>query len=107
VAGEEFHGLPAHFYATVPPLNADIKPLDAVERFFASTKASIQHGGNGAFYSPSRDIVQMPDLQTFRDGESFYAVLAHEMTHNADTRIMLRRTSRVPESGAFRRGSSA
>jgi antirestriction protein ArdC len=23
----------------------------------------------------------MPDLPTFRDGESFYAVLAHEMTH--------------------------
>jgi antirestriction protein ArdC len=23
----------------------------------------------------------MPDLPTFRDGESFYAVPAHEMTH--------------------------
>jgi len=26
-------------------------------------------------------IVQMPDLQTFRDAESYYAVLAHETTH--------------------------
>jgi antirestriction protein ArdC len=78
---EQIDGLPAHFSATVPPLNSDIKPLDTVERFFASTKASIQHGGSSAFYSPSRDIVQMPELQTFRDRESYYAVLAHETTH--------------------------
>ena len=66
---EQVDGLPAHFYATVAPLNADIKPLDAVERFFASTAITIRHGGNRAFYSPGRDIVQMPELKTFRDAE--------------------------------------
>ena len=40
-----------------------------------------QDGGNRAFYSPDRDIVQMPKLEAFRDGESYYATLAHEMTH--------------------------
>ena len=50
---EQIDGLPAHFYATVTPLNSDITPLDAVERFFASTKITIQHGGSSAFYSPS------------------------------------------------------
>jgi antirestriction protein ArdC len=78
---EQIDGLPGHFYATVPPLNTAIHRLDTVESFFASTKASIQHGGNRAFYSPDRDIVQMPELQSFRDGESYYATLAHEMTH--------------------------
>ena len=78
---EQIDGLPAHFYATVPPLNNDIARLEFAERFFASTKATIQHGGNRAFYSPDRDIVQMPELQTFRDAESYYATLAHEMTH--------------------------
>ena len=34
---EQIDGLPAHFYATVTPLHSDITPLDAVERFFAST----------------------------------------------------------------------
>jgi antirestriction protein ArdC len=34
---EQVDGLPAHFYATVEPVNSDIKPLDAVERFFANT----------------------------------------------------------------------
>ena len=78
---EQVDGLPGHFYATVPPLNTTINRLDPVETFFASTKASIQHGGNRAFYSPDRDLVQMPELQAFRDGESYYATLAHEMTH--------------------------
>jgi antirestriction protein ArdC len=78
---EQVDGLPGHFYATVPPLNTAINRLDTVEGFFASTKASIQHDGNRAFYSPDRDIVQMPELQTFQDGESYYATLAHEMTH--------------------------
>jgi Resolvase, N terminal domain len=50
---EQTDGLPAHFYATVPPLNSVIERLDSVEGFFASTKASIQHGGSSAFYSPT------------------------------------------------------
>ena len=65
----------------MPPLNKDIDRLESVEGFFASTRASIQHGGSSGFYSPGRDIVQMPELPTFRDRESYYATLAHEMTH--------------------------
>jgi antirestriction protein ArdC len=78
---EQVDNLPGHFYATVPPLNTTINRLDPVESFFASTRATIQHGGNRAFFSYDRDLVQMPELQTFRDGESYYATLAHEMTH--------------------------
>jgi hypothetical protein len=43
---EQIDGLPGHFYATQPPLNAAINRLDAVESFFANTRATIQHGGN-------------------------------------------------------------
>jgi antirestriction protein ArdC len=78
---EQIDNLPGHFYATMPPLNTAINRLDCVERFIANTKATIQHGGDRAFYSPGRDLVQMPELQTFRDGESYYATLTHEMTH--------------------------
>jgi antirestriction protein ArdC len=51
--------------------------------------------------------VQMPPLECFRDAESYYATLAHETTHNADFRIMPRRTLRGPESASLRRGCSA
>ena len=78
---EQIDGLPAHFYATLPPLNNEIARLESAERFFASTRATIQHGGARAFYSYDRDIMQMPELQAFRDAESYYATLAHEATH--------------------------
>jgi len=78
---EQINGLPAHFYAILPPLNNEIARLESAERFFASTRATIQHGGARAFYSYDRDIVQMPELQAFRDAESYYATLAHEATH--------------------------
>ena len=51
------------------------------EAFFAATGATIQHGGNRAFYAPSRDLVQMPPRESFRDPESYAATLAHELTH--------------------------
>ena len=34
-----------------------------------------------AYYSVSTDHVQMPPFESFRDAESYYAALAHEMTH--------------------------
>ena len=78
---EQVEGLPSHFYATIAPTNNDIEKLDTVEQFFAATNAAIQHGGSQAFYSPSKDMVQMPEFMSFRDSESYYATLAHEMTH--------------------------
>jgi antirestriction protein ArdC len=78
---EQIDGLPGHFYATGPKVNNDVTRLDAAERFFAATGAAIRHGGGQAFYGPGRDIVQMPEMHTFRDRESYYATLAHEMTH--------------------------
>ena len=86
---EQIDGLPAHFYATVQPINNAIERLDSVERFFENTKVTIRHGGNRAFYSPSLDFVQMPELASFRDAESYYATRAHEMIHwtRAETRL--------------------
>jgi antirestriction protein ArdC len=85
---EQIDGLPGHFYAAVPPLNNEIERLDAAEAFFANTNITIRHGGNRAFYSVDRDIVQMPEFQSFRDGESYYATLGHECCHNAVSWIM-------------------
>src|SRR6202044_12757 len=38
-------------------------------------------GGNQAFYSPSTDHIQMPPFGAFKEGVSYYSVLAHEHTH--------------------------
>lgn len=45
------------------------------------TGATIYHGGNAAFYAPSRDVVQLPPFEAFKDKESYYATALHELTH--------------------------
>jgi len=55
--------------------------IEQAEAFFKAIGSDLRHGGNQAFYSPSGDYVQMPPFQVFRDGLSYYSVLAHEHTH--------------------------
>jgi antirestriction protein ArdC len=79
---QQIDSLPEHFNARTEPQHSQpIETIEQAERFFSSTKADIRHGGNQAFYSPDRDSVQMPEIQAFRNSESYYATLAHEMTH--------------------------
>ena len=78
---EQVEGLPAHFYATPEPANNEIERTESIDQFFTATGATIKHGVSQAFYSTSQDVVQIPDFPTFRDAESYYATLSHEMTH--------------------------
>lgn len=79
---EQIEGLPVHYYAKPEqPATAEEERNDALERFFRQTGAAIRHGGDRAYYSITGDYVQMPPFPAFRDAESYYATLAHEMTH--------------------------
>jgi antirestriction protein ArdC len=78
---EQVEGLPEHFYAQPAnplPLSDRIASADA---FVAATKAELHHGGNMAFYAPGPDRIQLPAFEAFRDAESYYATLLHELTH--------------------------
>ncbi len=55
--------------------------IENAERFFSNLGATIRHGGNRAFYSPTHDFIQMPTFGQFDDPQSYYAVLSHEATH--------------------------
>lgn len=78
---EQIDGLPQHFYAPAASPLDTVARIEAADQFFDRTKAEIRHGGNEAFYRPTTDHVQMPPLVSFHDVESYYATLAHEMTH--------------------------
>lgn len=78
---EQIDGLPAHFYATATPPAAAPERIASAEAFAAGTGAKISHGGNRAFYAAAPDYVQMPPFECFRDAESYYATLLHELTH--------------------------
>jgi len=79
---EQIDALPALYTAGQTPLTLDpVARIASAEAFFAATRATIRHGGNRAYYAVEPDYVQMPPFESFRDAESYYATLAHEVTH--------------------------
>ncbi|MFW8637480.1 ArdC family protein [Cribrihabitans pelagius] len=78
---EQIEGLPEHYYAKPSAVIDPAQRIGHADEFFAATTADIRHGGSKAYYSNGSDHVQIPDFQAFRDPESYYATLAHEMTH--------------------------
>lgn len=78
---EQVEGLPAHYYAVAEPRLDPVQRIERADAFFAATRADIRHGGSMAYYSAADDHVQMPPFESFRDAESYYATLAHEITH--------------------------
>ncbi|HEY8949445.1 MAG TPA: zincin-like metallopeptidase domain-containing protein [Rhizomicrobium sp.] len=78
---EQIEGLPAHFYAAAPPNAAKIERIEHAEEFVRATNANIVHGGSRACYVVSTDNIHMPCIDFFRDSESYYATLLHELTH--------------------------
>ena len=78
---EQIEGLPEVYYAQAEPTLDPVTRIERAEKLFAGLGATIRHGGNRAFYSNAADVIQMPPFESFQDAESYYATLAHEMTH--------------------------
>jgi len=78
---EQIDGLPEIYTAKAAPVLDPVTRIERAEQFFAAMNATINHGGNRAYYSQSLDCVQMPEFVAFKDAESYYATLAHEITH--------------------------
>jgi antirestriction protein ArdC len=79
---EQCDGLPMqHAVQPEAPAVPMMQKLEAADRFFTATDATIRHGGARAYYAEGADFVQMPPFETFRDAESYAATLAHELTH--------------------------
>jgi len=78
---EQIEGLPEIFYAKAAPTRDPVARIEHAENFFGSMGATIRHGGNQAYYAQELDYVQMPAFEAFRDAESYYSTLAHELTH--------------------------
>ena len=64
-----------------PAAASDWTACEVAELILAASKAQITHGGNRAFYSPSQDLIQLPDRGAFDSAEGYYRVALHELTH--------------------------
>ena len=61
-----------------PTFEARIPELEA---FIEAQGVPITHGGDRAFYSPSRDAIVTPRPDDFSSPEAYYAVVLHELAH--------------------------
>src|SRR5208282_4834323 len=57
---EQIEGLPSHFYAKAEPQLDPVARIERAEKFFAAAGATINNGGNRAFYSHATDAIQLP-----------------------------------------------
>lgn len=78
---QQIEGLDEHFYRSPESKgSSSIARNETLDRFFAETKADI-YTGTKASYSITTDRLQMPPIESFESTGSYYAVLAHEITH--------------------------
>lgn len=75
------------------PAIPEVEPIAEAERVTAAyheaERVGLGHGGNRAFYAPSRDSVQMPEIGQFKDAEAYHATHLHELVHSTghETRL--------------------
>jgi antirestriction protein ArdC len=78
---DQIDGLPEHYYHRPDRIIDPVSRIEHADRFFENTGAVIRHGGSKAFFASASDHIQMPPFESFRDAESYVAVLSHEATH--------------------------
>lgn len=91
----------------------DFSIKDAEERVFSPIETcesiisgfadcpNIVHEGDDAFYSPSKDFINMPEKKSFKGDEQYYSVLFHEMIHSTGHASRLGRFSERPALVGF------
>ncbi|HEY0029134.1 MAG TPA: zincin-like metallopeptidase domain-containing protein [Bacteroidia bacterium] len=63
---------------------SNAEQIDSCEQVVANMpkRPLIKWGGEEAFYSPSRDLVQMPEMKHFEKEQWYYSTLFHELVHS-------------------------
>ncbi|WP_227687148.1 ArdC family protein [Spirosoma arboris] len=103
----QIEGLSDAFYQVPERVSTNPQQRNSeLETFFAQTRADI-YTGHQANYIQSSDRIQMPPFECFDNAASFYAVLAHEVTHNAAWKIMPHRTGLPMIKAQFRYSHAA
>jgi antirestriction protein ArdC len=78
---------------------------ELADSFLAQTKADIREGSGEAYYIPSKDYINLPAFQAFKNADNFYATTFHELTHW--TGHVSRHVSRCDRSLKARFGDAA
>ncbi|MCF8255534.1 MAG: ssDNA-binding domain-containing protein [Bacteroidia bacterium] len=66
------------------PVKTEEEKIENAEKVYEMypNKPPLKHGGNEAYYSPSKDFVQMPHKKDFKKLPLYYTTLFHELIHS-------------------------
>jgi antirestriction protein ArdC len=62
-----------------PDFDADDGVMDIVDKL--GLENGLTHGGDSAFYSPTRDFISMPAMAAFNSANGYHSTLLHESVH--------------------------
>jgi len=80
---DQIEGLPQTLPFELPEFNPIESAQAIADKYLSSAGApTLAHGGDRAFYNPSRDHIQMPHQGTFFKPEGYYTTLFHEAGHS-------------------------
>ena len=87
---------------SAPPIETSLSaPSNADEIVtFMPNRPEIKHGMSKAFYSPSTDIIALPDRARFDNEAGYHATLFHELVHSTGHKSRLNRPT-LAESAGF------
>jgi antirestriction protein ArdC len=98
---EQCEGLPESKVPVIEIPKRKHEPLEIAERLVAEVPNPpvIRYGCRNASYSPSRDMVSMPDPERFDSMDGFYSGLFHELGHSSGAEKRLARKSIMEGKG--------
>jgi antirestriction protein ArdC len=62
-----------------PTFNPDSSVMALVDKL--GLENGLTHGGDSAFYSPTRDFISMPPMAAFNSANGYHSTLLHESVH--------------------------
>ncbi len=77
-------------------------PIEECEKIINEmpNRPEIRHTQHSAYYQKKDDYVNMPKMETFKDSESYYGALFHELVHSSGHQNRLNRKE-ITEKNAF------
>jgi antirestriction protein ArdC len=85
----DIEGCPTSTEAT----KTEHQPIEEAEKVVSAYEIEIKHDDSkGAYYSPVKDSINVPDRSRFVNIEEFYSTCFHEMTHSTGHEKRLKRT---------------
>jgi antirestriction protein ArdC len=100
----QIEGIPAH----TPRVRQEWEVVQEAEAILRNSGARISHDQpDRAFYNRVSDSIHLPTRAAFNTASDYYGTALHELSHNADIRIMPRRSCPVMRAHIDRRGYAA